>query len=574
MIKFSFSQKNANSHYVYIDLEIDNINNNSIKLQLASWRPGRYELGNFAKNIKKPEAFDEKGNALIIKKFSKDGWEILCNGTKKILFKYSYYAAELNAGACYADSSQLYINPIHCCFMIEGREEEEQIVELNIPENYRVAGSLLKRDNKLVAANYHELVDSPFIASATLKSFSYEVSGVKFFLHFNGNCNPDIKRITADFEKFTAYQEKFWGDFPFDEYHFLFQITPHRFYHGVEHLKNTVIALGPGYELNERLYEDLLGVSSHELFHAWNIKTIRPAEMLPYNYTKENYSESGFVYEGFTTYYGDKILYSSGVFNAHQYLQTLEERINKHLHNFGRFNYSLAQSSWDTWLDGYVPGVPYRKTSIYDEGCLLAFMLDVLIIKHSSHKYSLKTVCQKLYHEFGKKTKGYQTQDIIHLCSEAAGINMQDFFQETLFKPCDYHALLPDICHYIGIDYLCKEPMNPAEGKLGIKYSENELGIKITMVAPHSAAWKAGLFIGDEILAINNTPVRKNFTDLLNYFNHKQNIELHIISNEIVKTIYINSDMLGKSAYQTVKLEFKQDSDVEIQANRACWLNN
>src|SRR3989304_7536298 len=115
-------------------------------------------------------------------------------------------------------------------------------------------------------------------------------------------------------------------DFPFETYHFFFQILPTKFYHGVEHLNSTVIALGPSYNLMKGdLYEDLLGVSSHELFHAWNIKNIRPKEMHPYDYTKENYSKLGYVCEGVTTYYGDLFLYRSGVYSEFDYLKTVHE---------------------------------------------------------------------------------------------------------------------------------------------------------------------------------------------------------------------------------------------------------
>jgi predicted metalloprotease with PDZ domain len=200
----------------------------------------------------------------------------------------------------------------------------------------------------------------------------------------------------------------FWQDCPVDEYHFIFQIVPYKFYHGVEHKKSTVITIGPGYAINGGdVYEDVLGVSCHELFHLWNIKTIRPIEMLPYDYTKENYSRSGYVYEGFTTYYGDKILLSSDVFNEQQYFVTLQERLLKHFHNFGRFSLSVTDSSWETWLDGYLPGAPYRKTNIYDEGCLIAFMLDVLILKATGNTKSLRDVClsgERLQNSFNDST--------------------------------------------------------------------------------------------------------------------------------------------------------------------------
>src|SRR6185369_4870034 len=114
----------------------------------------------------------------------------------------------------------------------------------------------------------------------------------------------------------------------------------------------------------------------------------------PYDYTQENYSRLGYVAEGVTTYYGDLFLARSGVFNLDEYFEELNQRINKHLNNYGRFNMSVAQASFDTWLDGYVPGIPHRKTSIYDEGCLIALMTDLLIRRHTKNKKSLDDVMQ------------------------------------------------------------------------------------------------------------------------------------------------------------------------------------
>jgi len=356
MIHYSFYQKNPASHYIYIDMLVDTLQSEKIQVQLPAWRPGRYELGNFAKNVKRVDMFNEKNEALEYTKLNKDLWEVNTKNCSSLKITYSYYAAELNAGACFADTTQMYVNPVHCCMYVVGRTKEEYRVEIKVPENYKIACSLKHNNNTLIATDYDELVDSPFIASAAIKTDVYEVNGINFYVHFNGECQPDFKKIKKNFEAFTKKQIEFWNDFPYNEYHFLFQVLPVKFYHGVEHKKNTVIAIGPGYAINSgSTYDEILGVSCHELFHTWNVKTIRPVEMEPYDYTKENYARTGYVYEGFTTYYGDKLLLSSGVFNLQQYFGTLQERLVKHVHNIGRYNLSVAHSSWETWLDGYVP---------------------------------------------------------------------------------------------------------------------------------------------------------------------------------------------------------------------------
>jgi predicted metalloprotease with PDZ domain len=286
-------------------------------------------------------------------------------------------------------------------------------IELDLPDNYQTVTSMRLLNPKLIRADdYHQLVDSPLIASPALQHNLYYVDNIMFNIWFQGSCKPDWGRIIQDFSRFTAEQIKTMGSFPSAEFHFLVQAMPYKFYHGVEHLHSTVLAIGPGSELmDEGLYTDFVGVASHELFHVWNVKTVRPQDLLPYDYSKENYSRLGFVYEGVTTYYGDLFLARCGVYDAGQFFTEINHRLQKHMDSFGRANMSVADASFDTWLDGYVPGIPHRKTSIYDEGCLTALMTDLLIRKTTGSQASLDDVMRILYEDFGKqKNRLYRTR--------------------------------------------------------------------------------------------------------------------------------------------------------------------
>lgn len=571
MIRYKLFQKFPASHYIYVDLHIDNIKSDTLTLQLPAWRPGRYELGNFAKNLKKVDAFDPKENPLEFTKTTKDCWVIKTKGVSEVKVTYSYFANELNAGACFADETQMYVNPVHLCMYVPERMNEEHVLELDIPDSYKIACQLKTSNKKLIARNFDELADSPFIASTGIVSDHYEVEGIKFYLHFNGECNPDFEKIKKHFKAFTETQLKFWGGIAVDEYHFIFQVLPFKFYHGVEHQKSTVIVLGPGYQLNEgKTYEDLLGVSSHELFHTWNVKYIRPAEMLPYDFTKENYSRTGYVYEGFTTYYGDVMLRKSNVFTNEQYFETLEERLQKHFHNYGRFNLSVADSSWDTWLDGYVPGAPYRKTSIYDEGNLVAFMLDITILKNTQNKKSLKDVCRILYNDFGKKNRGYSETDIIKLCEDAAGISLQDFFKKYVYGTEDFEPMLNECFEYVGLEMQKKLSNFKSESDFGFKVAEQAHISKVTLVAPYSPAWKAGLSMGDEIMVVNSYDIKNDLNHWLKYFSGTE-ISLTVSSYGKIKTVLIKSKS-GTSYFDHYKIAFKDSASTQQKANYSKWI--
>ena len=539
MIKYTLFSENPHSHYLNIELRFTPSEKELSIVKIPSWRPGRYELGNFAKNVKNFRACNEKNVSLNFRKTAKDTWEITNAGSNEIILKYEYYAAELNAGSTFVDEKQIYVNPVNCCIFLPEQMEEIHQLRLCIPEDFKIASSLPFQDSIFTAKNFDELADSPFIASAELKSTRFESENVNFYLHFNGECNPDIERIVNDFKLFCKECIRFFGKIHVQDYHFLFQILPNHFYHGVEHLRNTVIAIGPAYHLmNHYLYPEVLGVSCHELFHTWNIKAIRPKEMLPYDFTKENYARTGFVYEGFTTYYGDKLLFSSGVFDEKTYFGTLEERLLKHFHNYGRFNLSVADSSFDTWLDGYVPGAPYRKTSIYDEGCLTAFMLDVLILKSSGNRNNLQDLLKVLYHEFYLNGKGYSEHDIQSIAHQLAGTDLDYFFENYVYGKENYEPLLTDCFQYLGLLLIKSSNPKLSERVFGIKTILNNGIVTVSVVAPESPAWKAGIFNGDEILSINAMQVKNNLEEWLNYFlNKNENIEVIVSKSGSLRSL-------------------------------------
>ena len=541
---YIFYVKNPAVHYLYIDLLIDNVTENELTLQLPAWRPGRYELGNFAKNIKKFDAYNENNELLQWQKITKDSWKVICNGATSIKITYSYFASELNAGSTFVDYSQIYCNPVNCCMYIPERMDERHRIKLMIPEDFKIATSLKKiNKNTFDAANFDELADSPFIASNKLFSFTLPVDSIDYHLHFNGECKPNIELYEKDFIPFIKECVAFFGGIHVSEYHFLFQIVPYRFYHGVEHVKSTVIAIGPGYAINDgSTYLDILGVSCHELFHTWNIKTIRPAEMLPYDFTKENYARTGYVYEGITTYYGDKLLLSSGVFTINQYFETLEERINKHFHNYGRFNLSLADSSFETWLDGYVPGAPYRKVSIYDEGNLIAFMLDVFILKATQNKYSLRHVMLKLYTDFYKKEIGYTENDIKQLIEEISGLDLSEFFKNYIYGMAEYEDELKNCLDYLGMNFIKSSSPFACEKYLGIKMSDVNGSKKVSLIAPYSPAWKVNISPQDEIISINGIAVKNDLHNWLNYFiENSPDLHITLLSATELKQVTIEN---------------------------------
>jgi predicted metalloprotease with PDZ domain len=314
-----------------------------------------------------------------------------------------------------------------------------------------------------------------------------------------------------------------FGDFPSSEFHFIVQMLPYKFYHGVEHLKSTVLALGPGSDLmNDEMYINFVGVASHELFHVWNVKTIRPSDMLPYNYTKENYSRLGFVYEGVTTYYGDMFLMRSGVFTSEQFFSEINQRIQKHMDNFGRYNMPVVDASFDTWLDGYIPGIPHRKTSIYDEGCLIALMTDLLIRSKTTGRTSLNQVMQLMYTDFGKQKIGYSEHDYMTVVENVAGESLSDFFMDYVYGTEPFLPMIQSLLSNAGCELEVKPSKNYFEEHFGFKINVINGITKVALVAPGSSAEHAGMGKDDEIIAVNEIKVDGDLDSLCrNYAGEK-----------------------------------------------------
>ncbi|MFY8019580.1 MAG: M61 family metallopeptidase [Bacteroidia bacterium] len=454
-MRYKLIISNQDPHFIRIETTVQTRGEQVLRLQLPSWRPGRYELANYAKNVRSFTALCPDGKELGWKKLSKDNWEINCYQLSEFKVVYEYYANQFDAGASYIGNDILYVNPVNCFMYAEGRLQESCELYLDIPDSYQIACQLPAEGKTLKAKNFDQFADSPFMASDKLIHHSFEESNCRIHFWFYGIEQLNFRQLEEDTRKYTRLQAEIFREIPCKDFHFLYPILPYKFRHGVEHCDSTVIAMGPAEDFaHPDFYDDFLAISSHELFHLWNVKRIRPADMLPYDFTRENYSELGYVYEGITTYYGDIILKRTGVWTWEQYAKSLSGDLNKHYQNKGRFNYSLANSSFDTWLDGYVPGVSARKVSIYTEGMIIALIADIMILKATQFKKRLDDVMLAMYESTYKLGRGYRHKDYQHLLEEISGISFKEYFKDLVFGKGQYEKYLLEVLELIGCELL------------------------------------------------------------------------------------------------------------------------
>ncbi|MSQ79127.1 MAG: M61 family peptidase [Flavobacteriaceae bacterium] len=479
MISYTLKVPHPHSHVVEISLQIDGLIELETEICLPLWRPGRYQLQDYPKNILAFEVFDSIGNQIAFAKKSKGSWVVQTPKDGILNVKYSYYANQLDAGASYVDSNQIYINPCNCFLYVQGQLDKPLCLDIIIPENYAVATNLPKNgDQKYFANDYHEIVDSPFLASPEMQHGQFELGKSLIHIWIQGVFECDMDELLAKTKKYCSYQLEFFGDLPSKDYHFIYQMLPLTFHHGVEHCDSTVIALGPDKDFDRKaFYNEWMGVSCHEFFHLWNVKRIRPADMSPYDYSCENYSTLGWVYEGVTTYYGDLICLRTGVVDFEGWATVFNKHLNKHFENAGRYNLSVAASSFDTWLDGYLVGVPNRKVNIYTEGMLAALVLDSHIRQKTNHAMSLDDLMRSLYDDFYKKGKGYTEKDYQSIAENLCGESLQWYFDEVINGCGHIERYLPDALEFLGLELEIFPSEDAVARRFGLKEKLNAVTI-------------------------------------------------------------------------------------------------
>jgi predicted metalloprotease with PDZ domain len=563
MIDYRISLYQASRHRIQVHVTLPTPADETI-LRIAAWRPGRYEEGNFARLISNLNAY-HGSHRIRTEKISKNEWLVHTKGLDSIELSYLYYGAELTAGNTYLDEKLLLINPVNLLVYNDFCKKSEIKLTIDIPHAWSLAGLEHKPNGVAQFSSLDEAFDTPILAGPVIASYSYEISDYTFYIHSVGAHGISSEQLIKDFKQFTEKQVLAFGEFPTSTFSFLLIGVNETYLHGVEHLNNTVIVLGPTAAWKTKRYESLLAVASHELYHVWNVKTIRPLEMLPYRFEGPSYSRLGYVYEGITTFFGDYYLLTSGLITSERYLQLLEAQIQTHVDNVGRFAYSVADSSIDTWVDGYVKGTPGRKVSIYNEGCLMAFILDTKIREATHNKSTLQHLMNSLFYAFGLTQIGYSEKDILIQLQQLSGIDFSILFDQYINAANGYESLLQEAFSFYGIELRQEVPTELHKGSLGIKILTKSEKTFIMDIASGSPADVGGLAEGDQLISINGQEITTNLSEVLSSLTHEV-LKLVILrrGENIEKTL----PLVQRTFYPTMKLEMKETAEHQIKKNR------
>ncbi len=507
MLHYQIEFDDYKQHLVHVTIRF--LANPNQELWLPTWIPGSYLIREFSKHIESVKAYDEAGRLLDIKKTSKNRWRLFNTDHELMTIEYDVYAYDLSVRGAYVDQTRLYINPACVCLALEGQEQSACEVEVFLPDELKhfqlatglASKSLVKGRFTLKADHYDQLIDSPFeLADQT--RFSFETNGIGHEFVISGSHNTNIDRLKADIEKICAAEINMFGSAPFKNYTFMTMATGNS-YGGLEHCNSTSL-ITPRDDLpksNEptepsKDYQRFLGLCSHEYFHSWLVKFIRPENFANYNLHQEGYTSLLWIFEGFTSYYDDLILLRSGVISQKSYLDLLKAQIDRYLQNPGRFVQTVAESSFDAWIKFYRQDENSNNagTSYYNKGSLVALCLDLGLRLRGS---SLDALMRRLYEN---TQNGMQVNErtIFDLCKELTGDiwieQINHLINTTDELPLD--QLFPEF----GLSYRVKTDKSLP---LGLKLVDKPEGVLVQSTRRDSAAAKAGISANDVIIAID-----------------------------------------------------------------------
>ena len=507
MLHYQIEFDDYRQHLIHVTLRF--VADPTQVLSLPTWIPGSYLIREFSKHIESVRAYDEEGRLLEIQKFEKNKWRLFNTDHELITVEYEVYAYDLSERGAYVDQTRLYVNPACACLGLEGQEDKAVEVELFLPdelEHFQLATgmaskSLVKGRFTLKAKNYAELIDAPFELAEQTR-FSFEAKGIPHEFVVSGKHAMNAARMQQDIEKICATEISMFGSAPFSNYTFMTMATANS-YGGLEHPNSTSL-ISPREDLpkaNEpeepsEDYQRFLGLCSHEYFHSWLVKFIRPENFVNYDLNKEGYTSLLWIFEGFTSYYDDLILLRSDVISQASYIKLLKTQIDRYLQNPGRFVQSVSESSFDAWVKFYRQDENSNNagTSYYNKGCLVALCLDLGLRLRGS---SLDALMRKLYEN---AQKGIQVHErtIVELCNELTGDNwieqINHLINTTDELPLD--QLFPEF----GLSYSLK---NDKSLPLGLKLVEKPEGVLVQSARRDGAAAQAGLSAHDVIIAID-----------------------------------------------------------------------
>jgi predicted metalloprotease with PDZ domain len=569
MLRYHVEIDDLHRHHYRVTLTLPNPAPTQ-RLSLPVWIPGSYLVREFARHLSGLEARQGRRTVPLTQR-DKHTWEAVCTGRGALTVRWRVYAFDHSVRCAWLDTQRGFFNGTGMFLGAEGREADEHRLTFGpLPDGWSIATGLPEvAPREYAAPDYDALIDHP-VELGTFWRGTFTACGVEHaFVVAGALPSFDGERLLADTRRVCEAQIRFWhGDSPapFDRYVFLLNAVDDG-YGGLEHRNSTALICNRRdlprrgeAGLNDG-YVTLLGLISHEYFHTWNVKRLKPRDFAPYGLRGENYTELLWFFEGFTSYYDDLFLVRTGLIDQTRYLRLVAKTVNQVLGTPGRQVQSVAQSSFDTWVKYYRPDENSANATVsyYTKGSLVAQALDLTLRQEG--KGTLDDVMRGLWRRSGGGPIG--EDDIAAVLAEVGGRSFSAELAAWVHGTDDL-PLQPLLAAH-GADWQRERPLFAQ--RLGARLSESPAGLKVQSVQHGGAADQAGLSAGDELLALGDWRVVKP-EDLALYGAFEQPQTLLVSRDRRL----LRLTLPASTAQGAVALSWQAKPTARVRRLRTAWL--
>jgi predicted metalloprotease with PDZ domain len=595
-----------NLHSRLIDVEMRfHASEPQLILNLPAWIPGSYMIRDFARNIVSLHV-TSGGNAPDVTKLDKQSWQLNgCEG--EVSVHYQVYANDLSVRSAHVDNTHAYFNGTSLFLRLEGSEHEPHLVTIRpseqLPASTRVATSMpaVRTDTHgfgdYSAHNYEALIDYP-VEIAELDECRFSVNDIEHRVAIYGQHECDFDRLAGDLERICKVHAELFDELPIGQYLFLVTVVGDG-YGGLEHRDSTSLICsrkelpfrqpGPDQGVSKE-YRRFLGLCSHEYFHLWNVKRIRPEALKRARLDQESHTSLLWAFEGITSYYDDLALARSGVIEPEAYLEQLCEIVTRVMRGRGRFRQSVAESSFDAWTRFYKQdeNAPNAIVSYYAKGALVALGLDVTLRRLSGDNLSLDDLMRKLWREYGHPDIGVPEEGVEKAAEELLDQSLQDFFEryvhgteevplEAWFGALGIgYRLRPakSLADMGGVPEKPSEDPPKAEPVLGSRVVDNKGAAELVALFEGGAAQKAGLAAGDRIIAVDGLQVDgQSVHDAIARLSPGQSVRLHAFRRDELMEFTLQAQLAEADTCDLWLLD-SSGLDKRVTLRRNSWLGS
>ncbi len=526
VISHTLSFPRKNNQYVHV-VSTWPVSSDRLELSLPSWTPGSYLIRDFASNLEQLRAYGADGSEAAVRKTAKNRWQIDTRGLSRVVIEYDVWAGDLGVAKSWVESGVALLNGAGIFLYSKETRSFPQQVNVNLPDSWASVHTAMRSsaNHQFVASDYDELVDSPIVAGNTV-ALDFEVDGQPYSLVLSGeNRLWDNEKSVEDISKIVKVQQDFWDVNPFDRKFIFFNFFMGKF-GGLEHDHSTVMMCSPWQMRGSHEYTKWLGLVSHEFFHSWNVRRMRPQALDEYDYDQEVYTRELWLAEGLSSYYDNLLLFRGGLIDVGEYFELLAEEFRIIETTPGRKIRSAELASFDTWIKQYRPDDNKANSTIsyYRKGTLIGFVSDMAIRRETRGKHSLDTVMRRMYANYGQRARGqngYPPGAFEDEVEAVAGTGVRKIVENMLETTEDPDIDLALAWYGLQLDRgtesgVANGAREPALAGVGVKWGNSGSQLLVEQVIQGYAGARAGILPGDELLAIDG--IRVTTEDFLSFF--------------------------------------------------------